>query len=135
MLWSVGKPVMLGKQHLSNCFINLGIFKHNSSRAFACFFTWWVFDSRCLTCAFQAVSRKSYLYESRSQSRLWLHKLWFLWLGLPCLIQTDDSRLLGESFPTGAFVLFVYVEETNFVWLFFFCGTQKMFCRIIFYIW
>lgn len=49
----------------------------------------------------QAVSRGLHVYPLWTNSRLWLHKFWLLWVGVPCPVQTDDPRLLGKPLPTG----------------------------------
>lgn len=42
-----------------------------------------------------------YLHESWPEPKLWLYKLWYIQLGLPCTLPLDDTGLLGEPFPIG----------------------------------
>lgn len=49
----------------------------------------------------QGLSRELHLSEGWQESKLWLHQLRLLWLGILGSFPADDARLLGKSFPTG----------------------------------
>lgn len=62
-------------------------------------------ESRCSWITFllcwQEVPRRIHMHEGWEEPKLWLHQLWFFWLGLPCPLQAHDPGLLGEPFPAG----------------------------------
>lgn len=49
----------------------------------------------------QPLPRGLHLHESWEESKLWLHKLWQLRLGLPGSIPTHDTGLLGKPLHAG----------------------------------
>ena len=52
-------------------------------------------------CPLQALSGGLFMHQSRTQSRLQLHQLRLLQLGLPLPVPTHDPGLLGEPLPAG----------------------------------
>lgn len=49
----------------------------------------------------QPLPRGLHMHESWEESKLWLHQLWQLRLGLPGSLPTHDTRLLGKSLHAG----------------------------------